>query len=60
MDIKLSMPFFGVDNMESYVQTINTLNNKNVDHYYYSKDYTERKTAEMLPFLIIGGIKYNF
>mgnify|MGYP001612397666 FL=1 len=60
LDFKFTMPFFGIENMESFIQTINTFGNKNIDHYYYSEDYTKREEATMLPFLFIGGIRYNF
>ncbi len=60
LDIKLSMPFFRVKNMESYIQIINTFNNKNIDQYYYNEDYSERHEATMLTLIPIFGLRYGF
>lgn len=59
-DLKLTMPFFKVENMESYLQVINVFNNKNVDRYYYNKDYTKKQEAIMLTTIPIFGLKYEF
>lgn len=59
-DVKLTMPFFGLKNFESYIQIINLFGNENVDRFFYSDDYSKKYKAKMLPFIPIGGIKYSF
>lgn len=62
MDVKLSMPFFW-KHWSSYVQLMNIFGlfgSKKVEQYYYSADYTQRREATGLPFMLIAGIRAEF
>ncbi|MEW6515504.1 MAG: TonB-dependent receptor [candidate division FCPU426 bacterium] len=59
-DVKVSMPFFGLNGWSAYVQVTNLFDAKNVDHYYYNDDYSRRKAMYQLPRMFMGGIRWDF
>jgi len=59
-DIKLFMPFFGLEGWSSYVQVTNLFDIKNINRYRYSDDYSERIEINELPRIIIAGIRWEF
>jgi hypothetical protein len=59
-DIKLSMPVGNWKGWTAYCQVCNLFNVKNVDSYQYTTDYTSRREIDQLPFMLIGGIRWDF
>lgn len=60
VDVKITMPFFGMENAEFYIQVINLMGTDNIDRYYYNDDYTKRYEVKMLPRMPVIGFKYKF
>jgi hypothetical protein len=60
LDIRIDMPFFGVEGWSSFLQFINLFDNHNVSAYSYESDYAKRKEQTMLPFMLIGGFRFGF
>ncbi len=57
--LKRDFKFHKLDG-EYYMQLLNLTNHKNVDRYYYSDDYQERKNIYMFGFMALGGVKIKW
>jgi len=59
-DIKLAMPVGRFKGWTAYCQLSNIFNVKNVDSYQYRTDYSDKREINQYPFMVIGGIRFEF
>lgn len=60
LDIKLTMPFFGIKGFDFFIQAVNVFNSPNPSGVSYNTDYSEEKINKQLPFIGLVGFRWEF